>query len=83
MRYLFMVEMPTRVLSDKRLVIKRELKAIAKEIPKRNVFLLEVESSKEVEKIKSWILDFADPESKVNYYRLFESPINQSSQLVV
>ena len=52
MRYLFMVEMPTRVLADKRSVIKRELKLIAKEIPKRNVFLLEVGSQKEVEKIK-------------------------------
>ena len=70
MKYILIIEIPSKILADKRIIITRELNRLAYEKPKRNVFLLEVEKESEIKKIKEWVIDYTDPSTKVNYYQL-------------
>ena len=80
MKYIFLIEMPTRVLSGQRLVIRKQLSQISLEVPKRNVFVIETKNSEAVEKIKDRVISFTDEETKVSYYRLHDDQPMMSKQ---
>jgi len=52
MKFILILEMPSRVNPPQRASIKKELQKIAYEQPKRNVFLIEVEKESMIKKIK-------------------------------
>ena len=52
MKFILLVELPSRITISKRVIIKRKLRKMSYEEPKRNCFLLEVEKREKVEKIK-------------------------------
>jgi hypothetical protein len=72
MKFILLVEMPMKTLISKRVIIKRQLRKIILQEPKRNVFLIEVKKEEELKTIKEWIVENSDPESKVNYYQIVE-----------
>jgi hypothetical protein len=52
MKFILLVEMPMKTLISKRVIIKRQLRKIILQEPKRNVFLIEVKKEEELKTIK-------------------------------
>jgi len=73
-KYVFMLEIPSTVSQDKRMMITRELKKIAYFQPKRNAFLIESESETKIKKIKEFVIanTNSDTRTKVFYYQIKE-----------
>jgi hypothetical protein len=73
MKFLFLLEMPSQVLPNKRAKITRELKQLAIEIPKRNVFLVELKDEQKAENLRKDIINYIDVsgKSRISYYRVY------------
>jgi hypothetical protein len=72
MKFILLIELPSRVTLSQRNSIKKKLEKIAYENPKRNVYLMEIEKESQIEAIKIFIIRDGDPKSKVSYYQLAE-----------
>lgn len=72
LKFIFLLEMPSHVLGTKRIEINKELKELSYFQPKRNVFLMEVDSENVIEGIKTWVIKKSSIRSKVYYYRIVD-----------
>ena len=72
MKFILLLEIPSQVDQAQRIMIKKALKKVSYQEPKRNCFLLKVEKENKMKELKEWIVANSHVASKVNFYQIVD-----------